>query len=377
MPYFRYKKLFAQSTQSRVVWQDLDQYIRIGVIDSVDPINAKCSIRWLDRPGTRIQVDLSQGYESEWNIPKKNSIVLVGIDVADQAHILRYYNLGQASRINSYTLPTLHEGEKLWEVNGSFIYMKQTGDIELITDSLNSILLENGSGTFRSTNVNWKITTSGGTNYFGIVKRIKVTGNSLENITDSLGNPLIEYTLAVYEDTTQSGNPIASLVLGTDVDQDGNPVDKNGGTNIPVTNPDKGIALRISLKSGIKLTIDKSGVLEIGGITKYNLNSGSVDAGDPDVTLGLDANNTSLGTSGQHVAREHDLVAVPISTNSDSAHLELANEAVSNLTSLQLLAKAFISPTGPCIFIPSTIPVNTNISGSIIEGAKNVYIGDQ
>lgn len=377
MPIFRYKKLYPRSVESRTVQQDLDEYIRIGVIDSVDPTNGKCIIKWLDKPGMRVNVDLSQGSHDEWNIPKKGSICLVGIDVGDQAHILRYYNVGYASKINSYKLPNLKEGEKLWEVNGSFIYMKQNGDVELITDSMNSMILENGSGTARFTNVNWKITTSGGSNYFGIVKRIKLTGSSLENITDSSGNPLIEYTLDIYEDSTQTGDPIVSLVLGTDVNQDGSPVDKNDGIAVPVSNPNKEVALRISLKSGIKLTIDKEGVLEMSGVSKYNLNNGSVDASDPDMALGLDTNNSSLGTSGQHVAREHDPIAIPISSNTDTAHLELATDAISNLTSLQLVATAFISPTGPCVFVPSVIPPNTNISGSIVSGAKNIYAGDQ
>ena len=378
MPNFRYKKLYLKDIESRTIQKNLDKYIRIGVIDSVDPTNGKCVIKWLDKPGMRVNVDLSQGSHDEWNIPKKGSICLVGMDVGDQAHILRYYNVGYASKINNYNLPNLKEGEKLWEVNGSLIYMKQTGDIELLTDSMNSMLLENGSGTIKFSNVNWKITSSGGDEYFGIAKRIPLGGNSLRNVTDSSGNPFIEKVLNVYEDTTQSGDPVATIVIGTDIDENGNPVDKNGGIAIPVTNPTKQVAMRISLKSGINLTIDKAGVLEIAGVTKYNLNSGSVDASDPDNVLGLDTHNSLLGTSGQHSAREHDYITVPLSVDFvDEVHLEQTTAAASNQPVLQSMAMSFMSPIGPCTFLPPVIPPNTSISGSIIQGAPNVYVGDK
>ncbi|MFA5398660.1 MAG: hypothetical protein WC346_21780, partial [Methanogenium sp.] len=133
----------------------------------------------------------------------------------------------------------------------------------------------------------------------------------------------------------------------------------------------------LKLKNGTQIDVDKEGRCSIKGI-KLNINEGSVDRDDPDILLELETNNTNLGTKGQHVAREHDEVKIPItSTYTNSEHAGLVTKNEENFAMLNKLATAFISPIGPCFFNPGILINNEVLKGEITEGAKNVYVGDK
>jgi hypothetical protein len=369
-----------------MVQKAITNYTRIGIIQTVDSINGTCTVKWADHPGVRINVILTQASPDDWDTPVKGDVALIEFDQWDRAYIVRYINRGQAARITqSQTLPSLKEGEKIKNgPNGSYIYFKQNGDIELATANQGYITLENGTGTNKSEAINQKDMTDGGIQYFGLVQRLvpNITGSyNSQVIQNELGENYVEYHLQVLEfgnsatGVTGVVNPIVDITLGTLINTEGLPVATNG---LPTVLPLKQLAVNIALPNGTMLTIDKQGRIKLSSTT-LNLNNGSVDLTDPDVALTLEPHNATLGNRGQHVAREHDVVTIPLPgavPYTDVNHTELTSIAAANLFTLQQLAQAFISPAGPCQFNPALIPGSSSLQGTITAGAANLYAGD-
>jgi hypothetical protein len=220
--------------------------------------------------------------------------------------------------------------------------------------------------------------------YNGIIKRFTDNGDgtkSNEEITNLAGDNLTEFRLRLVE--TADGtlglkgieDPFIDLVMGTYVDADGNIVNKKDS---PTINNNKEIAVRIVLKSGIKLFIDKEGRLSIEG-AKLNINKAKVDVDDLDIAEGLEENDSSLGTKGQHVAREHDEITIPISTAFvDEEHSETVSVSPDNIQVLTTLASAIMSPAGPCTLNPALLSdPSLKLKGIITQGSSNVLIGDE
>lgn len=381
----RFKRKFPSDIKSSTVQRDFSGYLRIGVVDQVYPERGVCTLRWLDKPGYRAEVLITQASPKSWEIPEKGSVVLVGFDPYERARILRYINLGHEDRMREVkSLPKMKEGEKLWEVGGSYFYIKRNGDVVISTANQGYFLIENSTSTFKSESVNWKVTTDGGIMYNGIIKRFTDNGDgtkSNENITNLTGDNLIEFRLRLVE--TADGalglkgveDPFIDLVMGTYIDKDGNIVNKKDS---PTINNNKEIAVRIVLKSGIKLFIDKEGRLSIEG-AKLNINNAKVDSDDPDIAEGLEENDSSLGTRGQHAAREHDEITVPLGSPAynDPEHLTLTDLSNENLSALTTFASAIMSPAGPCSLNPGLLTGNLQLKGLITQGAENTLIGDE
>lgn len=377
----RYRRLFPQEMRTFTRQVDQGKFMRIGQIDTIDVDAGTCSVRWLDRPGIRTDVQITQSEARTWNMPTRGDVVLCAFDVREQARIVRYINLGQSVRRAGWELPRLKEGERMWETGGSYIYMKQNGDIELFTQTEGRLVLENLSQTFKSQTVNWRVQTDGGDLFFGQVKRPQPNptgGNTIQSITNTLQQDLVELELRVNEfgpsatDLVVPQTPIISITLGTLVDANGNVVDKLDRTNYIST---KDVAVRIALKSGVQIDIDKEGRISMKN-AKFNMNEASVDVTDPDIARGLETNNAALGTRGQHAAREHDAVVIPLGSGyQDAAHITQAQKAASNISGLQQLALAIMSPAGPCSLNPALLPATLKLSGEITEGAKDVYLG--
>ncbi|MCK9541080.1 MAG: hypothetical protein M0R03_03520 [Novosphingobium sp.] len=357
-------------------------YTRVGKIEQVNPQEGTCTIRWLDKPGMRYNVLLTQGSPKEWNIPERGEIVLVTFDHNERARIIRYINLGHAVKIKEVkSLPKLKEGEKLWEGGrGSYIYMQQNGNILLSTLDQGFFILEAQTGTLKSETVNWKVSTEGGIANFGLVKRFKTDGETREfqEIIDENGDAYTEFRIRMVETAdgtlgiTGIDDPFIDITLGTYINFDGNVVNKNN----EIATPTKQLAVRISLKNGVKIEIDKEGRVSLEA-KSWNINKGEVDVDDPDAALGLETASTK-GSKGQHVAREHDRVTIPISTSFvDAEHTTLNQKSSSNVSgALTQLAGAIMSPAGSCFLIPTTLQGNVKLEGEITEGAENTYVGD-
>ena len=381
----RRKKKFPSDLRSDMVQRDLSNFNRIGKIDTVFPESGVCSIRWLDKPGIRHEVQITQASHKAFEIPERGAIVLVTFDHHERARIIRYINLGHEDRISKIkSLPRLKEGEKFWEVGGTYLHMRKNGDVIISTANQGYFILENSTGTFKSESVNWKVTTEAGIAYSGLIKRFVTAADgsgSSEIITNIEGEDLTEFRIRLVE--TADGalglsgieDPLVDIVLGTFVDNDGVIVNKK---DVDTTaNPTKELVARIEFKNGIKIFIDKDGRLSIEGAF-ININKAEVDTNDADVALGLETASTK-GTKGQHAAREHDEIAIPISNNfSDADHTELTAISAENLVVLQTLAAAIMSPVGPCSLNPALLSdPSLKLKGSITAGAKNVLVGDE
>jgi len=380
----RYKKNYLGDITSTIVPQNLNRYGRLAQITDVDGEVGKCSISFFDMPSVRTEAFLIQSSPGVFNIPAKGSICIVFFDQYSRPFITGYINLGHENRVkNLQTLPKFKQGEKFFEAGGSYFYLKQNGNIIISTLSGNYIEIENNTGSLKFETVNWKVVTEGGLFYFGLVKRLIPDGSGnyvYTQVNNLIGDSYTELNLKVMEtaDSTlgidQNVEPLIDLTLGTLIDNNGNKTDKN--LNI-TTNINKEVLLHLKLKSGISIDIDKEGRASIKGI-RLNINEGSVDSNDPDIALGLETNNPVLGTKGQHVAREHDEVVIPITAvYTDAEHVSLTEKNTENFAMLNKLATAFVSPMGPCFFNPGILINNETLKGEITEGAENIYVGDE
>lgn len=378
----RTKKTYLGDISSSIVPKDLSRYARVAQIVDIDGEKGTCSIRFLDIPSARTDVILLQSSPGVFNFPEVGSVVVVVFDKFSRPYIVGYINLGHSDRVRELkTLPKFKSGEKFFEAGGSYFYIRQNGNIIISTLSGNYLEIENTSGLIKLETVNWKLTTEGGLLYFGLVKRLVSDGinSTYQPITNIIGDSYTELNLKVMEtaDGTlgidQNVEPLIDLTLGTLINNEGKKLNKNLKETLF---PQKEILLHLKLKNGIQIDIDKEGRLSLKNI-KMNINQGSVDIEDPDIELGLESNKGEKGTRGQHVAREHDEVTIPIGLiNSSQTHKGLLEKNSLNLDVLTILSKAIISPTGPCFINPGLLGDNTELKGEITEGAKDIYIGD-
>lgn len=381
-----------------------NRYLRIGIVESVDPNKGIVGLRWTDYSARRFNVKITQNTGSELFIPKINDIAVVGFDCNEQAYILRYIVVNQEDRIvEQKTLPTFDQGDRFIEVGGSYIHQKANGDIVLSTTSNSAMILENNSQSIRFETVNYKVSTDAGFFSLGPIKRLMTDITSglsfISYVRDILQNAYTEYRLELAETCTPVGyaapasSTFLELVYGTDVDKTGNPIMKNG---LPAVLNLKQVAAKLKIKDSTtkqavaELYIDKEGNISLTG-KNINVNGGSVDVTNLDIAQGLEINNPTLGTKGQHVAREHDEVTVPFGTVTDPEHLTLTELGITNLTTLadiinSLLLGSIITVTGTApgaltitkaVLNPVIVALEDNkISGVITAGASNVYIGD-
>jgi len=294
---------------------------------------------------------LTQGGHKEFNIPEKDAVCFVTFDSMDQAIITRYVNVGHEVRVKqTKEIPKLKEGEKFWEVGGSYMYMKENGDIVLSTVSQGYFILENNSGTLKSETVNWKVLNEGGSQYHGLVKRLMLNADgtkSVQIVTDSADDSLTEYRLKVVETADNElgvsglNNPLCDIIIGTVVDEDGNQVDKDGDV---VVDPTSALCLKISfVKSGTDLltvTLDKSGQLIING-----------------------------GTNG--VARKEDATLINSTTDSSFTSWMTAVD-----TFLRAASSAGALPGAVTAYTAAVASVPTTVDGKINAGSDSVKVGN-
>lgn len=375
----RRSKRFPGDLGSILVPRDITKFARVGVVTEVDAQAGTCSVRWYDKPSSQRDVLVTQAFPGGTNLPEKGNVVLAIMDQHSRAFIVGYINLGHESRVKTLnTLPKFKPGEKLFEAGGSYIYLKRNGNVVVSTLTGGIVEFDNTSQTFKFEVVNWKLITEGGSNTFGLIKRLRSNGDgtkSVQSITSLEGDLLTEYNLKVYETAdgkagiNPSQTPLVDITLGTLVDVDGNIVDANGTVT---TDINKQLVAKLTFKNGIEISIDKEGKANIKGI-KLNINNGSVE--ESDATLG--ENDSTLGTEGQKVSRVHDKVTIPIAlAYNDPKFTTLPSKSTSNLSALQTLASAIISPAGPCVLNTALLVGNLALEGEITEGATNVYVGD-
>jgi hypothetical protein len=279
--------------------EQLFSYNRPAVITNVDTEQGVCSLNWLDNPGGRVNVLLTQGSWGEYNMPVQGAIVLVQFDKHEQARIVRYVNLNQAARQKPTSeggygdLPKLKPGEKFWESSGgAFIYMTSDGRILLSSPFDDTFEIDPNINLIKGKTVNWKIVNAAGNEYSGQVKRYIQEGDTATNkiITDNVptskfpdGTPLTEYNLIV-NDKYQSDSPICKITIGSVVDNEGKVKDKDG--NVVNPNSSSALALKLDINSNygsLSIVIDKSGKFYITSPKIVNI-SNDIKLGSNDAT---------------------------------------------------------------------------------------------
>ena len=333
--------------------ENLSKYNRPAVISSVNTEKGTCTLRWLDNPGGRVDVLLTQGSWGEYNMPIVGAIVLVQLDNYDQARIVRYLNLNQAQRQKTPdeggkgTLPKLKAGEKFWESGirdasgkivsgGAYIYMNNSGKISLVSPFDDIFEIDPDITTISGKTVNWQIVSGAGTEKFGQIRRWVQDGTQSVNkiISDDIptvqfpdGTPLTEYTLTV-TDKYQASTPICKVKIGTVVNDDGKVIDKDG--NIVTADNASALAVKIDIQSNhgsLGITIDKSG--------KFYITSPRIVETCSDIRLGSE-NVTESAVLGNKLK-----------------------------TQLENLIDSITSLTVPTAFGPSGTPINSSAFTSI------------
>ena len=377
------KKTYLGEISSSIVPKDLNKHARLAQVVDIDGEKGTCSIRFLDIPSDRTDVIILQSSQGVFNFPEIGSVTLVVFDVFSRPYIIGYINLGHKDRVRELkTLPKFKSGEKFFEAGGSYFYIRQNGNIIISTLSGNYLEIENTSGNIKFETVNWRLITEGGLLYFGLVKRLVSDGikSTYKPITNIIGDSYTELNLKVMEtaDGTlgidQNVEPLLELTLGTLIDKEGKKLNKNLEET---PSPKKEVLLHLKLKNGIQIDIDKEGRVSLQNV-KMNINNGSVDIEDPDIELGLESNKSEKGTRGQHVAREHDEVVIPVGSSEDTKHLGLDGKAIVNLEKLStFITGYFTTPGGPITINPSSpLGIPFDLKGEITEGANNIIIGD-
>jgi len=245
------------------------------------------------------------------------------------------------------------------------------------------------NGSINLSSLEFNVSNEAGTIFMGPVIRTVVSGEEQAITNDGQpiannngGNGLTEFKIKINEfaDGTlfdsEVGNPaIAEVTLGTVVDDDGLKVLNQQGNEI---------VCNIELSSGAKVQIDKAG--------NVNINEGkSTKPTDPPaIAVPLQETVQSVETtsdgetvidyvyaplqSQQRAAREGDRVTIPLTVQAppDTDHPGQIAKSLVNLSTMTQLASSFMSPVGPCTFIP--VP-GLKLVGEITQGANGVYIG--
>jgi len=359
------------------------QYLRMGQVTSVNAEEGTCSVNWVDVPGDRTNVVLTQADPGNFTLPSIGNFVLCGFNSQGEALILRYLPAGWVARIkgSETTIPPMEAGERYFEATTadgrkSYVYIARTGNIEQESASGIRTGIDDASRTHYVETENSRTITDAGTSFSGRIKRL--VGGVVTAIKSVTGNYLTEHRLRVFEYANEALDltaiPLIDITLGTNVSNSGVILNKTG--SYPIDSK-KSVVVRIKLKSGVELFIDKEGRVSLVGV-KMNIGQGSVDANDSDARQNLEINDTSLGTKGQHVAREHDQITIPLSSSySDAEHAGLVSLAGLNQAALLSLAASFLSPAGACVFTPGLLLGKVKLEGEITEGAENVIVGDK
>lgn len=283
----RWKKKYPRDLQSPTIQNNLNRYLRAGCIVSIDSERGVCDVRWFDRPSVRKDVLLTQANDKDWYIPEVGAYVIVGFDSKEQARILRYISRGHADRIKTqHTLPKLKPGESIREVSGTIFYMKNNGDVVVLTPDQNKIQLEASTGTFITDTINIRSISEGSNFFSGLVKRmITSLGNkTLQYIKNSSNKYLTEYKLKISEIADSvvgnTEDPIIDISAGNVVDDEGNPIDSNDQT-VSADSTDA-LCLDVVIQKNsvevVTLKVSKSGNIYLNTGQSITINSGTKGA---------------------------------------------------------------------------------------------------
>ena len=308
-------------------------WLRYGIVQSVDVTTGLVTLEWLDYPGVRSEVDLSQPTLGIIEIPTVGAVVLVGFDQGFKAHIVRYIPVGYAKQRATGDIPQLHPGAKIFlsyiaesQVTGdlpvpvwtgTYMHMNNIGDIELVTASGESWRMVSNENIIDQNSMNYKVQTEAGILEFGLTKRlltgtestiIATDGTPFTNTLDTDPDALTEFRLRVLKQADANflsdpevDDPFIELTLGVKVDNDANIV-KTDTTHVKA---DKKIVIQLKTKTGdgFEFTVDEDGnlTLKTNASMKIETSSdleikvgGQLDITVPQGAVNIDASSVKL-----------------------------------------------------------------------------------
>lgn len=317
-------------------------WIRPGIIQGVDADTGLLDVEWMDHPGIRQGIAITQPHQGMFQIPTVGSIVLVGFDQGFGAQILRYLPAGYAAQVEDRDLYPLRPGEitlfsfqdtkgtvreKQFIVpttTGTRFFMNNIGDIQMATALGEWWHMSNAESEIRQNSMNYTVSTEAGVMQFGLTRRLPESSKSEENVPsiitpngqrlEDVGglNPegLTEFRLRLLEtaDTQQSAlndpnayvpavnDPFIELTLGVKVDDDGDLV-KTTAAQAKTTTGTQDIIIQLKTRTdqGFEFTVDREGNVTL--LVKGNI---KIDVGgDTDLTV---AGNVNANVNGDIVA---------------------------------------------------------------------------
>ena len=362
--------------------------LRIAKIVGVNQDNNTVDVEWMwPMQGSMGNIEISSPYVSLRSgirfVPEVNSVIVVGF-AGGRPAILSYLLPAKYENLKENPKDNSGKRTRIREISPGEMYLNSSEDAEIFLGETlelrdkdgNSMHIDPADGSINFDSLNFYIDNEAGRISMGQVLRdvedkVEVITSDGEPITSlSGGNGLTELRIKVKEhsDATllNSNEPspdIIQITLGTLVSQGGLKVVNQAGNEI---------VSDVRLLSGARVQIDKKG--------NYNINDGNMlkpNDEEPDVDdISVQGANTAYaGYSQQRAAREGDRTSTPVSfvAENDADHPNMNAKVLFNVQQLQLLASMFMTPYGPCTFMPTQKDVK--LLGEIVQGANGVFIG--
>ena len=278
---------------------------RLAVVSNVNAIKGTVNLKWLDHPGGRENVVISQAAFGSFEFPVPGAVVLIAMGQGDLPEIDRYIPIGYVKQVQEGDAKQLHPGEKLWrsyvgsdvEQGKQFPIPIPTGT-EIFMSNSGKIVLRDGAGDWweldpidniiHQNSMTYQVYTEAGVLDFGLVKRemptypdptensemVLVTRNNTSILNG--GRAFTEFRLRVLEtadvDPTTApeiDDPFVEVILGTKIKRQGSGLNT---TYSPETTTNshaesgKEICIQIRTKNaiGFEFTVDKEGNVTMG-----------------------------------------------------------------------------------------------------------------
>ena len=362
--------------------------LRIAKIVAVNQDSNTVDVEWVwPMQGTMGGIEITSPYVSLRAgirfVPEVNTLVVIGF-AGGRPAMLSYLLPSNYDTLKDNPKDNNGKRTRLREISPGEMYFNSSEDAEIfLGDTLdlrdkdgNSMHIDPADGSINFDSLNFYIDNEAGRISMGQVlgdveDKVEVITADGESVTSLAGgNGLTEFKIKIKEfsDATllNSDDPspdIIQITLGTLVSQGGLKVVNQAGNEI---------VSDVRLLSGARVQIDKKG--------NYNINDGNMlrptdEPSEVDDLSIQGANTAYTGYSQQRAAREGDRTSTPMSfvAENDVDHPNMNAKVLFNVQQLQLLASMFMTPYGPCTFMPTQKDVK--LLGEIVQGANGVFVG--
>lgn len=302
---------------------------RLAVITEVNAEKGTVNCKWLDHPGGREDIVISQSAFGSWEFPVPGAVILIAMRKGDLPEIDRYIPLGYAKQVESGKTKQIYPGEKLWRSydgsvvesgkqfpvpipTGSEIYMSRTGKI-IFRDGVGDWWeLDPKENLIHQNSMTYQNVTEAGVLDFGLVRREMPTYPDPTQNTEMVlvtqdniliadgGKAFTEFRLRVLEtadvDPTTNpevDDPFVEVILGTKIQRVGSGLDTIYSPELTSSeHAETGEEICVQLKTkstvGFEFTIDKVGnvTMRIKDTKKLKIVCNDIEVESADIKLG-------------------------------------------------------------------------------------------